>query len=131
MEGIAAPVGIDIGCGLDIGVAHKFLCYIEGNSGPLEICAERMPQAVGDQIRSHNRIDNLIAVNGGTHVDVQVPPKSCPQSAQAVFVLEVSGLSGKDRGEGFSFGRPEPPDKIGMNRNVPDSGIRLWPLDGS
>ena len=46
VEYSGVPVGVDVGGHLDIGVSHQLFRHIERDAGPLEVCAECMPQAV-------------------------------------------------------------------------------------
>ena len=62
MKNIPISVRIDIcGCA-DVTVPHQLLGHVQRYPGPLEICAESMPQTIGRQIRCHHRAEEQIAL---------------------------------------------------------------------
>ena len=128
MESVVITMCIYIRCDGDVAVAHEFFGHIDGDAGLLQIGAEGMAQTVEGEIFGNGVLDDLVPVKGGAHVHVQLEAEGEPLTVYLVIVHDGAVLFGKDERERISLLLQKQRAKGGLNGNVPDTCICLWPL---
>ena len=130
MQSGIIPVRINIGCCLDICMAHQLLSVVDGHPGPLEIGTKSMPETVGRKVIRNDGLHDFPVFRLGPKLQIQLGPKAVPHAAHAALALYRPGLRRKHWGEWLSSGRQEAGEQRGVYWDVPDPGICLGSFNG-
>lgn len=91
LEGGLGTVGVNAGRQFDAAVSHELARDIDRNPGRLQIGAIGMPQTVGGKIFGHHRLNDLIAIDQGAHLNVQRPFEALPITSKRSLGVMVAG----------------------------------------
>ena len=131
MQSGIIPVRINIGCGLDICMAHQLFCHVDGDPCPLEISTEGVTETVWGKIIRDDGLHDFPILGFGAHLQVKLGSETVPHAAHAAFVLDGPGFCRENQRKRFPPGRQEAGEQGGMDWNITDAGGRLGPFNGA
>lgn len=129
MEGGAVTVCVDVGGDFYVAVAHEFLCYIDWDARRLQVCTERMTEAVGSEVVSYLVLQYLIPVYFRAHFDIHGPFAGFPEPVPGAVIHSVPLSGFKNRVKRLPLGLFESPEQIRVYGDIPNSRHGFGPFD--